>query len=73
MPFTLDHSSKLMKDLRMEGGSVCQDCKTVLVPKVMSSAAGWYVGTSCKCGPYSRESAYYKTKEEVERLLGEEG
>jgi RNase P subunit RPR2 len=62
-----------MKDLRKEAGSVCQDCKTVLVPKVMASAAGWYVGTSCKCGPYSRESIYYKTKEEVERLLGEEG
>lgn len=38
---------------------VCCDCKTELVPDVHRSAAGYYIGTFCECGPYSRESGYY--------------
>lgn len=58
-----------MKALREDLGSQCPECKQHLVPKVMASAAGYYVGTSCDCGPYSRESGYYKTREEVQGLL----
>lgn len=47
----------------------CPDCKVRLVPKVMSSAAGYYIGTSCDCGPYSRESGYYKKFADAEKDL----
>lgn len=43
----------------------CPTCKRKLYNKPMRSAAGWYVGTSCNCGPYSRESVYYSTEAEV--------
>ena len=39
--------------------------------KVMQSAAGWYIGRTyydvgCGCDlPYSRESGYFKTKDEA--------
>jgi len=46
----------------------CPDCKVVLVPKVYETCA-FYVGTWCNCGPYSRESGYYKTREEAEAAL----
>jgi uncharacterized radical SAM superfamily Fe-S cluster-containing enzyme len=49
--------------------SICPDCKTVLNPKVLHSNAGFYIGTWCKCGPYSRESCYFKTRKEAEKLL----
>jgi len=48
---------------------VCEDCGTSVVEKVMRSAAGFYIGTECSCGPYSRESGYYKTREEAEKAL----
>lgn len=38
----------------------CQDCGQKLYEKVMRSPAGWYIGTECDCGPYSRESEYYE-------------
>lgn len=47
---------------------VCPDCGTRLVPKVLKSNA-WYIGTECECGPYSRESGYFKTREEAEAAL----
>lgn len=48
---------------------VCSDCGVRVEPQVMSSAAGYYVGTRCDCGPYSRESGYFKTHQEVEAVL----
>ena len=30
---------------------------------VYLSGAGYYIGTYCACGPYSRESGYYRTRE----------
>lgn len=47
---------------------VCPDCKVRLVPKIMFTCA-YYIGTSCNCGPYSRESEYFKTEEEAKRVL----
>ena len=49
----------------------CEDCKVELIPKVLRSAAGFYVGTFCNCGPYSRESGYYKTKEAADQALAD--
>lgn len=47
----------------------CADCGTILVPQVCRSAAGYYVGTWCLCGPYSRESGYYPTREAAQADL----
>lgn len=41
------------------GPSTCPDCGTKVELQVCRSAAGYYVGTMCECGPYSRESGYY--------------
>jgi len=38
----------------------CPDCHKLLENKVLKSNAGYYIGTECCCGPYSRESHYYK-------------
>ncbi len=47
----------------------CPDCGTKLVVSVHHSAAGFYLGTVCRCGPYSRESGYYQTKAEAQTAL----
>lgn len=46
----------------------CRECKTKFVNEILSSAAGYYIGTACRkegCSeahmPNSRESGYYKT------------
>ena len=49
--------------------SICPDCKVVLKPKVLHSGAGYYIGTFCDCGPYSRESGYFRTRAEAEKIL----
>lgn len=41
--------------------SACPDCGTKLVLEVLSSNAGYYLGTRCNCGPYSRETGYFKS------------
>jgi len=48
----------------------CEDCGVSPDPQVCKSGAGYYVGTYCDCGPYSRESGYFKTKEAAEEALG---
>jgi hypothetical protein len=36
---------------------------------VYKSAAGYYIGTMCPhCGPHTRESLYFATKEEAEKI-----
>jgi len=44
----------------------CNDCGVTPPIKVHQSAAGYYIGSYCNCGPYSRESSYFKTREEAE-------
>jgi hypothetical protein len=40
--------------------------------EVLRSNAGFYIGFMCyNCGPYSRESGYYPTKEEAQKALNE--
>jgi hypothetical protein len=47
----------------------CKDCGVVLRLKVLRSNAGYYIGTQCDCGPYSRESQYYKDVESANKDL----
>lgn len=47
----------------------CDDCGVTPVFGVYHSGAGYYVGTYCNCGPYSRESSYYRTHELAEQAL----
>ncbi|MCY1024052.1 hypothetical protein [Pyxidicoccus sp. MSG2] len=47
----------------------CDECQQTFEPQVMQSAAGWYVGTSCRCGPNTRESGYCPSPEAAAELL----
>ena len=50
--------------------TVCMECGTALDIQVLCSAAGYYIGFFCpNCGPYSRESSYYASREEAEQTL----
>lgn len=51
------------------GGVYCPDCGDEFIHKVMMSAAGYYIGTGCACGPNSRESDYFKTWQEANARL----
>lgn len=44
-------------------GSCCPDCGVKLIPSVCHSFAGYYIGTYCNCGPYSRETDYFGNDE----------
>lgn len=51
-------------------GAVCSCCGAVLKLEVCCSTAGYYLGYYCdSCGPYSRETGYYRTREEAEKNL----
>lgn len=51
----------------------CSGCGRVLLLTVCSSFAGYYLGHFCpECGPYSRETGYYQTREEAEVELRKE-
>ena len=51
--------------------TTCIECGAELPIKVCVSAAGYYIGFFCPhCGPYSRESGYYRSREEAEMILG---
>lgn len=43
------------------GADTCTDCGITPKLGVYVSGAGYYIGTYCNCGPYSRESGYYRT------------
>jgi len=45
----------------------CHECNEEIVQGICRSAAGYYVGSYCGCGPYSRDSQYFKKREEAER------
>ena len=50
--------------------TTCCDCQTVLDIDVQRSGAGYYIGFFCpRCGPYSRESGYYRTFAEASDAL----
>lgn len=50
----------------------CNDCGKRLELQVCQSAAGFYIGTMCDCGPYSRESMYFPDRKIAENVLKEE-
>ena len=50
--------------------TVCMECGTTIDLQVLSSAAGYYIGFFCpECGPYSRESGYFRSRDEAETVL----
>lgn len=51
--------------------SRCPDCKKILKLEVLRSNAGYYVGTKCDCGPYSRDSIYFKHPKDAQEELDE--
>lgn len=60
-------------ELRGTNGTTCMDCGARLELQVCKSAAGYYLGYWCNCcGPYSRESDYFRTHEEAQRALDSE-
>jgi RNase P subunit RPR2 len=60
----------LLNECVNEKKTVCTGCNATLTIKVLSSAAGHYIGFFCsECGPYSRESGYYKSRDKAEDAL----
>ena len=56
----------IINDARRE----CMSCGTALNIKVLSNDAGSYIGFVCpQCGPYSRESRYYPSREDAQTAL----
>jgi hypothetical protein len=54
-------------------GTITCTCGEDLPLKVCQSAAGFYLGHVCnKCGPYSRETGYFPTREIAEAELKKE-
>lgn len=50
--------------------TVCMECGAALDIQVLCSAAGYYIGFFCpECGPYSRESGYFRSHEEAKTAL----
>ena len=48
----------------------CEACGTHLKIEILRSNAGYYIGFLCpKCGPYSRESGYYRRYSDAEFAL----
>ena len=57
--------------LKTGAAPICPDCNTDVRPSldVKRSGAGFYIGTTCNCGPYSRESDYYLSRRIAELAL----
>jgi hypothetical protein len=58
--------------IRSGADPTCEDCGVTVTLQVCSSNAGYYLGTWCNCGPYSRESDYYPTREAAQLALDTE-
>jgi len=55
--------------IKLGASPQCPDCKIHVDLAICHSPAGFYIGTYCNCGPYSRESGYYKTESEAQKAL----
>jgi len=55
----------------MNINDICSSCENKLKPKVLQSAAGYYIGTFCsEHGPYARWSGdYYRSIQETQTAL----
>ena len=57
-------------ELKGIAGAVCGCCGAVLKLQVCCTMAGYYLGYYCDCcGPYSRETGYYRSWGEAEQEL----
>ena len=45
--------------LHLGASPICPGCGKIAKMGVYHSAAGFYIGSYCRCGPYTRESLYY--------------
>lgn len=49
---------------------ICDGCNThVGKLRILMSAAGYYIGTYCDCGPYSRETGYFSNRNAAQKAL----
>jgi hypothetical protein len=62
-----------LETLALGANPTCSDCKETVKLRVCKSFAGYYIGSYCDCGPYSRESDYYTTREKAEAALKKGG
>ena len=54
----------------MKPPTITCTCGEEMKLQVLRSGAGYYLGFRCpKCGPWSRESGYYETREDAQRSL----
>jgi hypothetical protein len=51
----------------------CRDCDRMPRLDVYRSGAGYYIGSWCACGPYSRESGYYPIERDARRAFAAGG
>jgi hypothetical protein len=51
--------------IRSGAPRTCPECGIMPPFRVYHSPAGYYIGTYCDCGPYSRETDYFKTEEQA--------
>ena len=49
--------------------NICPECHMKLKFQVLKSPAGWYIGTRCNCGPYSRETGYFQFQKQAEEAF----
>jgi hypothetical protein len=60
----------LDRETIMSGGSpYCTHCCNFAKFGIYESGAGFYVGSYCACGPFSRESCYYANETHVKIAL----
>jgi hypothetical protein len=52
--------------IRTGAPEICPTCLWRPDFEVHSSSAGYYIGTYCQCGPYTRESHYYRSAEDAQ-------
>jgi len=59
-----------LETIHRGASNICPDCKTKLKMEVLHNEnMVYYVGTQCKCGPYSRETEYFNTREQATDAL----
>lgn len=47
----------------------CVKCRQIPALQVVGCGDGYYIGTVCDCGPYTRESDHYGTSREANDRL----
>lgn len=47
----------------------CDLCNSGVNVEVCQGMSGWYIGTDCSCGPFSRETEYFASEEEARKAL----